>query len=166
MAEILGKPGENRPIHVSESLPDVRVSLTRVEPDAKIAADLRLESVVEGVLATGTASAPAIFQCARCLTEFPGTVETEICELFAVPARFNAEEDSYRVEGDEIDLEPMLRDALTLALPLNPVCAEDCKGLCAHCGKEMTAELCDCTKETTDPRWAELDALREKLEST
>ncbi len=165
MAEILGKPGENRPLHVSESLPDVRVSLTRLEPDAKIAADLRLESVVEGVLATGTASAPAIFECARCLKEFPGVVETEICELFAIPAHFDAEEDSYPVEGDEIDLEPMLRDALTLSLPLNPLCSQDCKGLCAHCGKEMTAEICGCTKETTDPRWAELDALRAKLES-
>ena len=56
--------------------------------------------------------------------------------------------------------EPMLRDALTLALPLNPVCKEDCKGLCAHCGNEMTSETCDCTQETTDPRWAELDVLR------
>ena len=166
MAEILGKPGENRPIHISESLPDVRVSLTRLEPDAKIAAGLRLEAVVEGVLATGTASAPAIFECARCLKEFPGTVATDICELFATPTHFDAEEDSYRVEGDEIDLEPMLRDALTLSLPLNPLCSPDCKGLCAHCGKELVADVCGCTKESIDPRWAELDALREKLESS
>lgn len=165
MAEILGKPGENRPIHISESLPDVRVSLTRLEPDAKIAADLRLESVVEGVLATGSASAPAIFECARCLKEFPGTVSTEICELFATPAHLDAEGDSYRIDGDEIDLEPMLRDALTLSLPLNPICAADCKGLCAHCGAELTTEVCDCTKETIDPRWADLDALRQQLEN-
>jgi uncharacterized protein len=166
VAEILGRPGASRQITVSEPLEGVQVSLARLDAGAKVAAGLRLESVVEGILATGRASTPVTFECARCLKKFSGQVEAELCELFVTPNHVDPEEDPYRVEGEEIDLEPMLRDALTLALPLNPVCEADCKGICAQCGNEMTSETCDCTQEATDPRWAELDALRTKLEAS
>ncbi|MGH2730855.1 MAG: YceD family protein, partial [Actinomycetota bacterium] len=56
-------------------------------------------------------------------------------------------------------------DALTLALPLNPVCRASCKGLCAHCGADLNRGPCNCAAEETDPRWAPLAALRERLES-
>jgi uncharacterized protein len=91
-------------------------------------------------------------------------VEVEVCELYTAPGH-EAEDDAYRVGGTEIDLEPMLRDALTLALPLNPVCREDCAGLCAHCGKDLNEGACDCVEDTTDPRWEALASLRAKLES-
>ncbi|MDQ3939737.1 MAG: YceD family protein, partial [Actinomycetota bacterium] len=152
-------------VTVAESLPGARVALARLSTEAPLSAELRLESVVEGILVTGPASAPAAFECARCLKQFRGEVELEVCELFAAPGHLDSEEDAYRVEGEEIDLEPMLRDAVTLALPLNPLCDPDCRGLCAQCGREMARHTEECTQDATDPRWADLDVVRAKLQN-
>jgi uncharacterized protein len=87
----------------------------------------------------------------------------DVCELYAGPGH-EGEEDSYEVTGTEIDLEPMLRDALVLALPLNPLCSQDCKGYCAGCGQNLNEGECTCTSDDVDPRWAGLEALRTKLD--
>jgi uncharacterized protein len=163
VAEILGYPGEYRDIRLDRPISGVRTALARVT-EGPVHAELRAESVVEGILMTGTVRAGTVLSCARCLDEFPSQVGLELCELFAGPGHESSVEDeAYRVEGKEVDLEPMLRDALTLALPLHPLCREDCPGLCARCGRRLDVGTCDCFQEETDPRWAELDALREKL---
>ena len=163
VAEILGKPGANQHISIKKPLQGIRVGLAELEP-APIEAELMLESVVEGVLVTGPVAGDVRCSCARCLTEFDAPVEIEVCELFAGQGHLEEEEDVYRVTGEDIDLEPMLRDELTLALPLNPLCRADCKGMCARCGRELNDGACDCTEETSDPRWAALDEVRAKLE--
>ena len=163
VVEILGKPGANRHISITKPLPGVRLNLAQLE-EQPIAAELTLESVVEGVLVTGPVAGDVRCSCARCLTEFQAAVEVDVCELFAGPGHLQEEEDVYRVSGEEIDLEPMLRDELTLALPLNPLCRDDCKGMCARCGRELNDGACDCTEDTSDPRWAALDEVRAKLE--
>jgi uncharacterized protein len=163
VAEILGSPGEYRDIRLDRPISGVRTALARVT-DAPVHAELRAESVVEGILMTGTVRAGTTLSCARCLDVFPSEVGLELCELFAAPGHEpSVEDEAYRVEAKEIDLEPMLRDALTLALPLHPLCREECPGLCARCGRHLDVGSCDCFQEETDPRWAELDALREKL---
>jgi uncharacterized protein len=163
VAEILGYPGEYRDIRLDRPISGVRTALARVT-EAPVHAELRAESVVEGILMTGTVRAGTTLSCARCLDEFPSEVGLELCELFAGPGhKPSVEDEAYRVEGNEVDLEQMLRDALTLALPLHPLCREDCPGLCATCGRRLDVGSCDCFQEETDPRWAELDALREKL---
>ncbi len=162
VAEILGRPGAYRDIHISRSLPGVRTTLARLENDLE--ARLRLESVVEGVLVTGRATGGVLLECARCLKELPAQIHVDVCELFYGPGHQPpADEDAYSVRGIELDLEPMLRDAVTLALPLNPLCKEDCKGLCARCGKDLNLGDCTCTESESDPRWAALDAVRDKL---
>ena len=163
VAEILGYPGECRDIRLDRPISGVRTALARVTEGA-IHAELRAESVVEGILVTGTVRAETTLSCARCLDEFPSEVGPELCELYAGPGNEpSVEDEAYRVEGNEVDLEPMLRDALTLALPLHPLCREECPGLCARCGRRLDVGSCDCFQDETDPRWAELDALREKL---
>jgi uncharacterized protein len=163
VAEILGYPGEYRDIRLDRPISGVRTALAR-GTEAPVHAELRAESVVEGILMTGAVRAGTTLSCARCLDEFPSEVGLELCELFASPGHEpSVEDEAYRVEGNEVDLEPMLRDALTLALPLHPLCREDCPGLCATCGRRLDVGSCDCFQEETDPRWAELDALREKL---
>ena len=165
VAEILGKPGHLREIRISRPLSGVRTELARLD-GLPLKGDLRLESVVEGILVTGNVSGLVRLTCARCLKDFEETVEAELCELFLAPGHeAPAEEETYAVEGLEIDLEPMLRDALTLALPLNPVHSPDCKGLCAHCGKDLNEGACECVEDDVDPRWAALAALRDKLEA-
>ena len=163
VAEILGHPGEYRDIRLDRPISGVRTPLARVT-EAPVHAELRAESVVEGILVTGTVRAGTTLSCSRCLDEFPSEVGLELCELFAGPGHEpSVEDEAYRIEGDEVDLEPMLRDALTLALPLHPLCRAECPGLCARCGRRLDVGSCDCFQEETDPRWAELDALREKL---
>jgi uncharacterized protein len=160
---ILGHPGLYRDVKVNAKLPDVGNALARASDEA-VQGELRAESVVEGILVTGSLTAPAHFTCARCLTPLSGEVRLEVCELFVAPGHeAPVEEESYEVHGEEIDLEPMLRDAIALALPLNPVCREDCAGLCATCGKDLNTGACECTDEELDPRWAELSELRDKL---
>jgi uncharacterized protein len=163
VAEILGHPGEYRDIRVDRPISGVRTALARLT-EAPVSAELRAESVVEGILVTGRVRADTVLSCARCLDEFPSQVGLELCDLFAGPGHESSVEDeAYLIRGTEIDLEPMLRDALTLALPLHPLCREECPGLCARCGRRLDEGSCDCFEDETDPRWAELDALREKL---
>jgi uncharacterized protein len=163
VAEILGRPGHYRDVSVRKPLPGVGNRLAHLS-DTPIVADLRAESVVEGILITGPLRGLTELECARCLKSFTCPVDVEVCELFAGPGHeAPPEEDTYEVHGLEIDLEPMLRDALGLALPLNPVCKEDCRGLCVQCGKDLNLGDCSCTFEEIDPRWAGLSALRDKL---
>ena len=163
VADILGRPGEYREHAIGHPLEGVSVALARLT-DEPVAGTLRAESVVEGILITGGVGTAITCECARCLNTFAGEIDVDLCELFVAPGHEVPEgEDAYRFHGQEIDLEPMLRDAVTLALPLKPLCREDCKGLCATCGKDLNSETCECIQDDTDPRWAALSALRDQL---
>ncbi len=124
--------------------------------------DLRLESVMEGVLVTGTVSGRATGECGRCLTDLEHDVEVELMELYAYPGKrpdADVDEDEVReLEGDLIDLEPALRDAVVPALPFQPVCRDDCPGLCSECGARL-ADDPDHQHDVVDPRWAALQGL-------
>jgi uncharacterized protein len=99
---------------------------------------VRLEAVHEGVLVTGTATAPVSGECARCLEPVTSAVEASFQELYHYdPGPSEDEEDVLLLEGDLLDLEPALRDAVVLALPLSPLCSDDCAGLCARCGVRL-----------------------------
>ena len=129
--------------------------------------DLRLESVMEGVLVTGTVRGSATGECIRCLTDLEQDVEVEMTELFAYPGKQppeDADEDDVReIEGDLIDFEPALRDAVVPALPFQPVCRDDCPGLCSECGARL-ADDPDHHHDVVDPRWAALQGLSRAAE--
>lgn len=165
VAELLGGPGEYRDVALRAPLLGVGNPVARLQGDT-VAAELRVESVMEGVLVTGRVEADTDLQCARCLTEFPSEMSLRLCELFVSPGHdAAAEDDVYKVSGTEIDLEPALRDACVLALPLKPLCSPDCKGLCARCGTDLNTSSCDCKEDDLDPRWAALSEVRERLEN-
>jgi len=161
--KIIDRPGQYRDFRVQVELPEVSTALAVLTADP-IDAHVRAESVVEGILVTGRVQGLARYACARCLEEMVGEIELEVCEMYVAPGReAPPEEDSYKIDGVEMDLEPMLRDAVALALPLNPLCREDCAGLCARCGKDLNEGPCGCKEEEIDPRWAALSELRDKL---
>lgn len=164
VAEILGRPGNLRKLRIAEPMQGVATALARLDP-GRIEASLRIEAVVEGVLVTGPVRGQGVFTCARCLKESSGPIEVEACELFSTPERIaeTEDDDAYAIAGTDIDLEPMLRDVVALSLPLNPHCAEDCAGMCAACGRTLVDGSCDCTQEERDPRWAGLEALKDRL---
>lgn len=165
VAELLGSPGAYRDVNISSPLEGVEVELACLTDDP-ISVHLRAQSVVEGILVTGRVEGAIELRCARCLTQSSSAFSLEVCELFAAPGHVEASDDAYRITGTEIDLEPMLRDAVALALPLHPLCRQDCRGICARCGTDLNKASCDCTEDDTDPRWAPLDALRAKLEES
>ncbi len=163
VAEILGRPGEYRDLVLSEPLEGVRAPLARLD-ETPIRANLRAESVVEGVLITGTVEGRTSLECARCLRSFRSDVSLELCELYAAPGHEVADdEDAYELDGTDVRLEPMLRDAVTLALPFNPLCRPGCKGICAQCGADLNEGSCTCTEDDLDPRWAALAPLKDRL---
>jgi uncharacterized protein len=160
---------------------DLRLELARVPVGTDVHLDVKFEAVTEGVLVTGSATAPLAGECARCLTPLASTVTASFTELYLYDRydkhdkhdrydkhdrhdkhdRFDEDEDQDEeglyLDGDLLDLEPVLRDAVVLALPMSPLCREDCPGLCVQCG----APLADAGpghghEDAPDPRWAGL----------
>ncbi len=109
------------------------VELVNVPEGAELELDVKLEGVAEGVLVTATVRAPLVGECARCLDLFASSTEVRFTELFTYEAS-DDDADGYLLDGDLLNLEPALRDALVLELPLAPLCADDCPGLCSECG--------------------------------
>jgi uncharacterized metal-binding protein YceD (DUF177 family) len=139
---------------------DWRVELIGVPAAAAVGLRLRLESVMEGVLVTGDLDVPVEGSCARCLEPIEDTLHLSVQELYAYSGsttEATSEEDEVRrIEGDYLDLEPLVRDTVVLNLPLAPVCTEDCAGLCVDCGQRLDDLPADHAHEVIDPRWAGL----------
>jgi uncharacterized metal-binding protein YceD (DUF177 family) len=139
---------------------DWRVELIGVPAGTDVHMRLRLESVMEGVLVSGDIDAPVTGSCARCLEPLEDTLSLDVQELYAYEGsttEATSEEDEVRhVEGDFLDLEPLARDSIVLALPLAPVCTEDCAGLCVDCGQRLDDLPADHAHELVDSRWAGL----------
>ncbi|HEY3735511.1 MAG TPA: DUF177 domain-containing protein [Streptosporangiaceae bacterium] len=144
----------------------LHVALACVPAGAEVTLDVRLEAVSEGVLVTAEAVAPVAGECARCLEPVTSTVEVGFRELYlyelAADRAAGECEDADRrfLDGDLLDLEPAFRDAVVLALPLAPLCREDCEGLCPECGVRLAAAGPEHGHDTApDPRWARLRQL-------
>jgi DUF177 domain-containing protein len=139
------------------------LELLRVPEGAPLDLDLRLESVTEGVLVTGTVSGPLTGQCGRCLEPVSEEIAVDIVELFAyansVTVETTEEDEVHRVDGDLLDVEPVVRDAIVLALPWTPLCRPDCAGLCPDCGQRLDDLPADHGHVQLDPRWAALAGL-------
>jgi uncharacterized protein len=156
---------------------DLRLELIGVPVGADVALEVKFEAVSEGVLATGTAIAPLAGECARCLAPLTSSVTVSFQELYLYADGRHDKHDKHDkherhdrydeheeqddeeryLDGDLLDLEPAFRDAVVLALPMSPLCREDCPGLCAECG----VPLADVGpghrhEEAADPRWAAL----------
>lgn len=142
---------------------DLGVELISVPEGADLDLDLRLESVSEGVLVSGTITGPVQGECGRCLREIDYSVAVNVQELYAYEnstTDITTDEDEVgRMQDDLIDLEPALRDAVVLTLPTNPLCREDCPGLCPECGVHWDDLPADHSHQQIDPRWASLSQL-------
>src|SRR5487761_641720 len=157
-------PGEFKDEKRTAAAPEgLGSGLVLVAAGSDVALDLRFEAVSEGVLVTGSAVAPLTGECARCLDSLTSTLEDGLQELYRYMQDPGEDEDDGEerfLDGDFLDLEPAFRDAVVLALPLSPLCRDDCPGLCAECG----AKLADVGPghghgDKVDPRWGLLAKL-------
>jgi uncharacterized protein len=152
---------------VSRTVPapaDLGIEVLGVPEGSQVELDLRLEAVMEGVLVTGTAQAALEGECARCLEPISDEIEVRFQELFVYEDQDVDPDEELEVStlrNDLVDLEPLLRDAVVLALPFQPLCTEDCPGLCAECGARLADDPEHGHDAPGDPRWAALGALAE-----
>jgi len=152
-----GKRDYRRELAAPEQL---GLDMIGVPEGAPLVLNVRLESVTEGVLVTGTVTGEVVGECGRCLNGFTDALDVEFVELFAYPDSATEEttdsDEIPRLEGDHLDLESVVRDAVVLSLPLTPLCAPDCAGLCPQCGERLDDLPDDHSHQQLDPRWAAL----------
>ncbi|OJV74986.1 MAG: metal-binding protein [Cellulomonas sp. 73-92] len=165
--ELGRRPGSTRTMRMTVPAPaDLGTVVIGIPEGSDLELDLRLEAVMEGVLVTGSVRGQAVGECGRCLDEVTEAVDVTLAELFVYPERAAVaaqdgdedDEDLRELDGDFLDLEPALRDAVVPMLPFQPVCRPDCPGLCPVCGARLADEPGH-SHETLDPRWAALGGL-------
>jgi len=158
--ELLRWPGTTKDVVAKVATADVAFDDPRIV-DEDVDVVLHLESMSNGVSVTGSASATWTGSCRRCTAPLVVRETVDVAELYQ---RVLEDPDAHGIDNDQIDLLPMVRENLLLAIPLAPLCRPDCPGLCPHCGIELSVATCECRTDSSDPRWAALDALRPSLE--
>jgi uncharacterized protein len=160
-------PGAARTLTRTVPAPEhMGVELARVPAGAGLDLDIQFEGVTEGVLVTATVTGPLAGECARCLETFSTEFKVRFQELYVLAADAeradDAEaDDSYTLDGSGLlDLEPAVRDAIVLELPLSPLCEEGCQGLCAECGVRLADAEPGHGHEQRGTLWAALKDFR------
>ena len=154
-----------RPGQMNELELDIELAIPMGQGAATVPAgeiielNLRLESVNDGILATGEVDSTAMADCSRCLEPLKLAVEVDFQELFAYSLE---QEDDFLVQDEKIDLEQAITDAVVLSLPFKPVCSEDCLGLCSECGVKMAEDPEHVHQAQNDSRWSELESFRKE----
>ncbi|MEN9343079.1 MAG: hypothetical protein RIR24_666 [Actinomycetota bacterium] len=157
--DLMHKPGHMREYKLDLTIPaPLGNAVTAIKAGDVIDLDLRLESVHEGILATGEVFGDAEGECSRCLEPLTVPVEVDFQELFAYSL---TNEDDFVVQEEKINLEQAILDAVVLNLPFKPICSETCLGLCANCGERMADDPHHVHETEIDPRWSELKKLKE-----
>jgi len=154
---------------------DDRDSLDLRDGEARLAGPItghaRLHQTNESIVVDGVAHIPVTLECARCLTAFTTTLDVPLRETFypsidietGLPVRLPEDETAFTIDDHhQIDLREAIRQNLVLALPIQPLCREDCKGLCPECGRDLNVEPHAHETEARDERFA---ALRQLLEA-
>ena len=161
--ELRRRPGTQRPVALRTHVPGLAITASRVADGAELAVDGALEAIEGAITISGTVTAPWVGDCRRCLDPVEGTLEVALSEVFEARP---VDGETYPLDGDEVDLEPVVRDAVLLHLPLAPLCRPDCPGPApaSFPASGVTDPDGDDDDEPVeherDPRWAALDELR------
>lgn len=156
--DLVHRPGEMREKTLEFAAPErLGDGVAAVVAGARLGIDLRLESLHDGILVSADVGTVATGECVRCLDPVALPVEVDIQELFAYSGD---EAFDYSVRDDHVDLEPVVRDSVVLALPFQPVCRPDCPGLDPFTGEKLADVPEQSPREVIDPRWAALEGFR------
>jgi uncharacterized protein len=168
VAQLLKAPtGGSRRLELHDDIAGIDEELSVQSP---LAGAVSLIRTADGILVTASLETSVQLECCRCLETFSIPIRVEIEEEFhptidihtgAVLPVSDTEEDATTIDEHHVlDLTEVVRQALFLALPMNPLCKKDCAGLCPLCGTDLNQEQCQCEPDTVDPR---LEALRQLL---
>ncbi|CAB4953371.1 unannotated protein [freshwater metagenome] len=156
VADLLHRPAARRLVVLSIDPEELGgVGQTRLVSDEPVSIKIAFEHVSDSIVVNGQAEAVYELTCSRCLEPIRHPVAAPVRELFEQDP---IEGQTYKLEGDEIDLGGPIRDNILLQLPSAALCKEDCVGLCLVCGVNRNTDTCDCDLTVTDPRW---DALKD-----
>jgi uncharacterized protein len=158
--ELLRQPGARCRIEVAVSQSDVAIDDDRLSGDVAVAVDL--EASIDDIIVSGQLSVAWSDECRRCLRPLSGTLEVDIEERYALQP--DPTDDVYPITGGQLDLTPMVREEILLAIPHAPLCRPGCPGLCPVCGADLQEGPCGCDTTTRDERWAVLDQLRDDVQ--
>jgi uncharacterized protein len=153
--DLVGQPGMSRRHDVLGTIEGLSTELVIVPDDAPLGGSLLLESVVEGILVSGSITGVWTVRCARCLTERSQPFTVDVSELFTTPEATDDDDDRYALVGDIVDLDQLVRDAVGVEMPFSPLCQPNCLGLCEVCGGNRNLGECP-GHVAIDPRFAVL----------
>lgn len=158
--ELLRQPGSRQP--VATQIDGALLGLDDERITGEINIDLTATSNIDGIVVEGVVSTPFHTRCRRCLVDVGGVARAEFRELYqdAVAGAGTDEVEAEPIEGDQIDLAPVIREYVLLELPAAPLCRDDCAGICPVCGTDLNVGGCNCDTSVRDERWAALDELR------
>ncbi|HQV58089.1 MAG TPA: DUF177 domain-containing protein [Ilumatobacteraceae bacterium] len=159
-SELLRRPGTERDVNTSVTIAELDIDDPRLPADESVEIDLHLDSMPNGIVVDGAIQVPWVGTCRRCLAPTRGTVTSEIHELYQ---QNPTDPDAFPVDGEQIDLRPLVREAALIDAPATPLCGADCVGLCPTCGIDRNTERCSCQIAPLDDRWSALDQLRGEL---
>lgn len=161
VVELLRWPGSTKDVDISVAYADFDFGNEQIV-DQPIQVTVHLESLSTGIMVNGSAGAEFVAECRRCLKPLREHVDVAISELYQ---QVLEDPDAYAIENDQINLLPMVRENILLSVPVGPLCSPDCPGFCPECGVDLSEGECGCRREVSDPRWAALEALKDKLET-
>jgi uncharacterized protein len=156
VADLLRRPGAHRAESVSAPVAGLDNGVASVAADRPVTAEVTLERISEGIVVRGEIHALWRAECSRCVKPVSGEISVHVDELFEPDA---VDGETYRLDEDSLDLEPLVRDAVLLELPPAPLCRAECAGLCPECGVDHNEAACDCVLTESDSRWAALKSL-------
>jgi uncharacterized protein len=156
VAELLRRPGSDKDVALSATPVELALDDDRLTDDP-VGVALHLDVLTNGIVVTGTITASWRGECRRCLAPVGGVLRIPVQELYQTTV---TDPDAFPIVGEQLDLTPMVREAVLLDLPTAPLCRDDCAGICPVCGADRNANPCSCDTTVRDDRWAALDALR------
>ena len=164
--ELPRRAGEMKSYHLAFPAPEpIGTPMLAIKAGQELKIDFKAEAVSDGVLISGRIISEAEGECGRCLDEIREEVDQDFRELFLYESRKSDNEDDdelFALDGDIADIETPIRDAVVLAMPLNPLCKPDCMGLCSECGERLERLGPDHSHEKVDPRWSGLTGWQPK----
>jgi uncharacterized protein len=155
-AELLREPGLRR--HVATVVSPATIVADHPAVAGDVTVDLELVSTIDDIALTGTIEVPWRGECRRCLRPLDETLAVDVEERYA--ERPAEHDDAFPIDHGQIDLAPMVREHVLLAVDDPRLCRPDCPGLCPVCGADLTSGPCQCDSAVVDERWAALDQLR------
>jgi len=164
VSELLRRPGATQHLFLTSGMDGLAVEMARVPVGSSLELDLDLDVLVDGIHVSGAVTGVIAEQCARCLRAISEEIRVDLDELFCHPGEGLDDGDTYEITDEHLDLEPLVRDAVILALPLNPLCRPDCTGLCQVCGTDRNEIDCGHATSRVAIRWDALARLRETME--